>query len=65
MEKDRVDVGKDTVGSFWMLVENNECYNYEITRYVVELPSHQHKKPEVINAKQIELKKAFVLQSVY
>ena len=56
VEKDRVDVEKDTVGSFWMLVENNECYNYEITSYVVELPSHQHKKPEVIDAKQIELK---------
>ena len=56
VEKDRVDVEKDTVGSFWMLVENNECYNYEITSYVVELLSHQHKKPEVIDAKQIELK---------
>ena len=46
---------KDTIGTYWMLVENNECYNDEITTYVVELPVSQHNTPEVHAAKAIEI----------
>ena len=53
---DRLDMAKDTIGTYWMLAENNQCYNEEITTYVVELPISQHSKPEVIAAKQVELK---------
>ena len=39
-----------------MKMENSECYDGEITTYVVELPVRQHKRPEVIEAKEIEMK---------
>ena len=42
------------VGTYWIRVENNECYNEEITSFVVELPVHQHKTPEVVTAKETE-----------
>ena len=47
---------KDTIGTFWMVVENSECFQDEITTYVVELPSSKHNCPEVIAAKKSELK---------
>ena len=37
-------------------LENHECYDKEITSYVVEIPTNQHNKPEVIAAKETELK---------
>ena len=52
----RLELEKDTIGTFWMLAEHNECYNQEITSYVVELPISQHKRPEVVLAKKAELK---------
>ena len=39
-----------------MKKKRNECYNNEITTYVVELPVSQHKKPEVLEAKAVEMK---------
>ena len=50
------DVEKDTIGTYWMISERNECFNDEIATYVVELPVHQHNKPEVQEAKKVELK---------
>ena len=47
---------KDTVGTFWMIVENGECFHEEITTFVVELPPSKHNSPEVIDAKKVELK---------
>ena len=47
---------KDTTGTFWMVIENSECFQDEITTYVVELPSSKHNCPEVIEAKKSELK---------
>ena len=42
---DRAEMEKDAVGSYWMKVEKNECYDDEVTTYVVEVPSSQHIKP--------------------
>ena len=47
---------KDTVGTFWMVVGNGECFDEEITTFVVELPPSKHNSPEVIKAKEVELK---------
>ena len=53
--EEKEEMKKDTIGTYWMLVENNECYNDEITTYVVELPVSQHNTPEVHAAKAIEI----------
>ena len=53
---DENEMRKDTVGTFWMVLENTECFNEEITSYVVELPSSKHNIPEVVEAKKSELK---------
>ena len=53
---DKNELEKDTVGSFWMVVEKNECFNRDITSYVVELPSSKHNIPEVQEAKNTEIK---------
>ena len=37
-----------------MKVENAECFD-EMTIYIVEVPVKEHKKPEVIEAKQREI----------
>ena len=50
------DVKKVTIGTYWMISERNECFNDEIATYVVELLVHQHKKPEVQEAKKVKLK---------
>ena len=56
-ENDRIkDIEKDTVGTYWMLAERNECFNDEIVTYVVELPVSQHNNPEVKAAKETEMK---------
>ena len=34
------EMEKETVGTYWMKVKNNECYNEEITSFVFELPVH-------------------------
>ena len=38
-----------------MVIENSECFQDEITTYVVELPSSKHNCPEVIEAKKQNL----------
>ena len=49
------DLQKDTVGTYWMKVENSECSD-ELTTYVVEVPVHQHNRQDVKMAKEVELK---------
>ena len=53
---DKNELGKDVIGTFWMKIERNECYNNEITTYVVELPVSQHKKTVVLEVKAVEMK---------
>ena len=45
---------RDEVSTFWMQVENLECFD-ELTIFTVEVPVKEHKKPEVIEAKQKEI----------
>ena len=41
------------ISTFWMQVENSECFD-EIAIYTVEVLVREHKLPEVIDAKQKE-----------
>ena len=50
------DMRKDSIGTYWMAVEKNECFDRLATTYVVELPVSQHQTPQVIEAKQTEMK---------
>ena len=44
----------DEISTFWMKVENTECFD-EYAIYTVEVPVKEHNKPEVIEAKQREI----------
>ena len=55
-DSSKLEIEKDLVGTYWMQVEKNECYNSEITTFVVELPVHQQNTQEVKMAKDTELK---------
>ena len=48
------DKKQDCVGTYWMLVEKNECFKEELTIYNVEVPRKEHGRPEVIEAKKKE-----------
>ena len=50
----REEIRKEEISIFWMQVENSECFD-EMTIYTVEVPVREHKKPEVIEAKQREI----------
>ena len=50
----REEMRKEEISTFWMQVENSECFD-EMTIYTVEVPVREHKKPEVIEAKQKEI----------
>ena len=43
------------IGAFWMINQNSECFD-PFTIYVVEVPSKDHNTPEVIEAKEKEIK---------
>merc|ERR1712030_41308 len=47
-------MGRDQTATFWLQVENTECFN-NIAIFAVEVPAKEHKKPEVIEAKDKEL----------
>ena len=48
------ELERDRISTFWMRMENTECYD-DITVYTVEVPVREHKKVEVIEAKDKEL----------
>ena len=50
----RKEMRRDEISTFWMQVENSECFD-EIAIYIVEVPVREHKSPEVIDAKQKEI----------
>ena len=41
--------------SFWLKVENTECFD-DISIYAVEVPVREHGKPEIVEAKENEIK---------
>ena len=50
----RKEMRRDEISTFWMQVENSECFD-EITIYTVEVPVREHKCPELIDTKQKEI----------
>ena len=42
------------ISTFWMQVENSECFD-DMIIYTVEVPVREHKKLKVIEAKQKEI----------
>ena len=58
MERRRKELKKDSILTFWMKFENEECYD-DIAVYAVEVPRVEHKKIEVIEAKEKELENMF------
>ena len=52
---ERQDMNREQISTFWLKVENTECFD-DISIYIVEVPVKEHKKPEVIEAKQREIK---------
>ena len=50
----RKEKRRDEISTFWMQVENSECFD-DIAIYTVEVPVREHKLPEVIDAKQKEI----------
>ena len=50
----REEMRKEEISTFWMKVENVECFD-EMTIYTVEVPVRENKRPEVIEAKQREI----------
>ena len=48
------EMKREEISTFWMQVENLECFD-EMTIFTVEVPVREHKKPEVIEAKQKEI----------
>ena len=58
MERRRKELEKDSISTFWMKFENEECYD-DMAVYAVEVPRAEHKKEEVIEAKEKELENMF------
>ena len=56
--KKREELEKDNISTFWLTVENNECYD-DIAVYAVEVPTKEHKRMEVVEAKEKELQNLF------
>ena len=46
---------KDVIRAFWITKQNSKCFD-PFTIYVVEVPSKDHNTPEVIDAKEKEIK---------
>ena len=51
---ERRELERDWTSTFWFRMENTECYD-DIAVYTVEVPATEHKKPEVVEAKEKEL----------
>ena len=54
MDVERRELERDKISTFWMKLENTECFD-DFTIYTVEVPVKEHKRPEVIEAKDKEI----------
>ena len=52
---ERQDLDREKILTFWLKVENTECFE-DISVYTVEVPVREYKKPEMIEAKQKTLR---------
>ena len=48
---ERRELERDKISTFWMKVENTECFD-DVAIYTVEVPTKEHRRPEVIEAKE-------------
>ena len=53
-EVEKRELERDQISTFWLRIENKECYD-DVAVYAVEVPAAEHKKAEVIEAKEKEL----------
>ena len=51
---ERRELERDKVSTFWLKMENTECF-VDVAIYAVEVPVAEHKKVEVMEAKEKEL----------
>jgi len=52
---ERRGLDREKVSTYWTKAENSESFN-DIAIYIVELPMKEHKRPEVVEAKEKETK---------
>ena len=45
---------RDKISTFWMKIENTECFD-DVAIYNVKVKVKEHKRPEVIEAKDKEI----------
>merc|ERR1712237_194532 len=51
---ERRELERDQTATFWLQMENTECFD-DMAIFAVEVPTKEHKKPEVMEAKDKEL----------
>merc|ERR1712074_321012 len=51
---ERRELERDQMATFWLQMENTECFS-DVTIFAVEVPANEHRKPEVVEAKDKEL----------
>jgi hypothetical protein len=49
------EANNDTIGGYWLMSENSQCFNEKETVYVVEVPV-KYKHPDVVKPKKMEMK---------
>ena len=49
------DLKKDKIGTYWMSIKKNECLDYEIAVFAIEVPKKKHGTKEDLEAKQREI----------
>ena len=56
IEEERKDLKTDCVAAYYCGIQQRECFDEEISVHVVEVSVKEHGKPEVIEAKEAEIK---------
>ena len=49
------DLKKDIIGTYWMSIKKNECLDYEIAVFAIEVPKKEHGTKEDLETKQREI----------
>ena len=54
------DLKTDCVAAYYCGIQQRECFDEELAVHVVEVPVKEHGKPEVIEAKEAEIRRHLV-----
>lgn len=54
MDVEKRELERDKISTFWMKIENTKCFD-DVTIYTVDVPVIEHKRPELIEAKDKEI----------